>query len=163
MASHAVTPDAFNIVHPEHYAAHGYPHEVWTRLRAEEPVSWYEHDEGGIPFWAITKHADIVTIGKRPDVFESSTRLTISHMPEEARDLFPPTLIQLDPPKHGLYRQMVSKRFTPRYLQRMHADIEQIGKETCSTKSHSPSSLCSIRASTISLPICSMSACMRWR
>jgi cholest-4-en-3-one 26-monooxygenase len=129
MANHAVSPHGFNIVHPDHYAAHGYPHDIWTRLRAEEPVSWYEHDEGGVPFWAVTKHADIVTVGKRPDVFENSTRLTISHRPEEEQGVFPPTLIQLDPPKHGIYRQMVSKRFTPRYLKRMHADIERIGKE----------------------------------
>jgi cholest-4-en-3-one 26-monooxygenase len=129
MASPAVSPDKFNIVHPDHYAAHGYPHDIWTRMRAEEPVSWYEHDEGGIPFWAVTKHADIVTVGKRPDIFESSTRLTISHRPEDEQGDFPPTLIQLDPPKHGIYRQMVSKRFTPRYLKRMHADIERIGKE----------------------------------
>ena len=44
-----------------------------------------------------------------------------SHMPE-VPSTFPPTLIQLDPPKHGIYRQLISKRFTPRYLTRMHAD-----------------------------------------
>jgi cytochrome P450 len=38
-------------------------------------------------------------------------------------------LIQLDPPKHGIYRQLISKRFTPRYLKRIHGDIERIGKE----------------------------------
>ena len=35
------------------------------------------------------------------------------------------------------------------------------GAETRCTKSHSPESVSSTRASTISLPICSMSACMR--
>ena len=128
MASHAVTPEGFNIIHPDDYASHGYPHDIWTRMRAEDPLSWYEHDAGGIPFWAVTKHADIVTIGKRPDIFESGPRLTIRHLPEEP-DIIPPTLIALDPPKHGIHRQLISKRFTPRYLKRMHADIEQIGKE----------------------------------
>ena len=38
-------------------------------------------------------------------------------------------MIQLDPPKHGIYRQLISKRFTPRYLKRIHGDIERIGKD----------------------------------
>jgi cytochrome P450 len=118
----------FNIVDPEDYARHGYPHDVWTRLRREDPVHWWERTEG-IPFWAITRHADITTISKRPEGFVSGPRLTISHLPEEPPQEFPPTLIQLDPPRHGIYRQLVSKRFTPGALRRMHGDIERIGKE----------------------------------
>ncbi len=117
-----------NIVHPEYYARHGYPHDIWQRMRAEEPVSWWDQTDG-IPFWCITKHEDIVVIGKQPNKFVSGTRLTIVHEPEENQDDFPPTLIQLDPPKHGVYRKLVSSRFTPRFLTRMHHDIDQIGKE----------------------------------
>ena len=117
----------FHLVHPGHYAAHGYPHEIWTRLRREDPVHWFDRTDG-IPFWAITKHADITTIGKRPEKFLSGPRLVIDHQPERPND-FPPTLIQLDPPKHGIYRQLISQRFRPAALRRMHADIERIGKE----------------------------------
>jgi cholest-4-en-3-one 26-monooxygenase len=116
-----------NIVHPKNYADHGYPHDIFTQLRAEEPVFWWEKTEG-VPFWAITKHADITTIGKRPQQFVSGPRLVIDHKPEQPNE-FPPTLIQLDPPKHGIYRRLISSRFTPRALQRFHADIEDIGKE----------------------------------
>jgi cytochrome P450 len=119
--------ESSNIIHPDYYATNGYPHDVWARLRREDPVHWWDQTEG-IPFWAITKHADIVTIGKRPEQFLNGPRLTISHLPEVRTD-FPPTLIQLDPPKHGIYRQLISKRFTPRYLKRIHHDIERIGKE----------------------------------
>ena len=59
----AAAPTDFNIVHPVDYATHGYPHEIWTRLRREAPVSWWDKTEG-VPFWAITKHADITAIGK---------------------------------------------------------------------------------------------------
>ena len=116
-----------NIVHPLEYVERGYPHDIWTRLRAEEPISWWTETEG-VHFWAITKHEDIVAISKQPEAFISNPRLVIQHEPEQDNP-FPDTLIQLDPPKHGHYRQMVSKRFTPRYLKRMHADIERIGKE----------------------------------
>jgi cytochrome P450 len=128
MASEAVASIPFHPVHPDWYAEHGYPHDFWTRLRREDPVHWWDKTEGR-PFWAITKHADIVEIGKRPDLFLNAPRVVVNHMPEdEAQAQFPPTLIQMDPPKHGIYRQMVSKRFTPRYLRRMHHDIERIGK-----------------------------------
>jgi cholest-4-en-3-one 26-monooxygenase len=123
----APTMESFHLVHPDDYALRGYPHDVWRRLRREDPVHWFDRT-GGIPFWAITKHADIVTIGKQPERFLNGPRLVISHEPEVPND-FPPTLIQIDPPKHGIYRQLISKRFTPRYLRRIHGDIERIGKE----------------------------------
>jgi cholest-4-en-3-one 26-monooxygenase len=124
----AVPLEPRSLVEPADYANYGYPHDIWTRLRAEEPVSWWEQ-KTGVPFWAITKHADIVTIGKQPETFLNGPRLVITPDDSDQNDLFPPTLIQIDPPKHGVYRQLVSKRFTPRYLKRMNDDIEKIGKE----------------------------------
>jgi cytochrome P450 len=123
------TSFGFNLVSPADYAAHGYPHHIWTKLRAEEPVYWWTETEGR-PFWAITKHADVTAISKRPDVFLNGPRLTISHVPEEPpTDMFPATLIQMDNPRHRAFRKMISGRFTPRALKKIHEPIEQIGKE----------------------------------
>jgi cytochrome P450 len=127
MATAAVSMDRFHLVHPDDYAAFGYPHELWRRLRREDPVHWFDRTTGR-PFWAVTKHADIITISKQPEKFLNGPRLVLSHEPE-VPSVFPPTLIQLDPPKHGLYRQLISKRFTPRYLRSIENDIERIGKE----------------------------------
>ena len=33
-------PEDFRLTHPEDFAHHGYPHQIWAKLRAEEPVSW---------------------------------------------------------------------------------------------------------------------------
>ena len=121
-------PDEFRLTHPEDYANHGYPHQIWARLRAEEPVSWQTQPGNAVDYWAITKHADITEISKRPDIFLSGPRLVIQHLEEEVRDL-PPTLIQMDPPMHGDFRQMISRRFTPRMLKKIHEPIERIGRE----------------------------------
>jgi len=121
------TPPDFHLIHPDHYAEHGYPHEIWTRLRREDPVHWFDKTEG-LPFWAITKYDDIVTVGRDPETFVSGPRLVLSHEPEEPND-FPPTLIQLDPPKHAEYRKLINKRFTPGRLRPWHADIEKICRE----------------------------------
>lgn len=120
-------PANFNLVHPAHYAEHGYPHEIWTRLRREDPVHWFDKTEGP-PFWAVTRHEDIVTVGRHPEQFFNGPRLVIEHEPEIPND-FPPTLIQLDPPKHGIYRKLINKRFTPGRLRPLHADIEAIAQE----------------------------------
>jgi len=47
---------------------------------------------------------------------------------EEIND-FPKTLIQMDPPMHGDFRQQISRRFTPRMLTKIHDPIEKIGRE----------------------------------
>ena len=54
----------------------GYPHDVWTRLRAEEPVAYFA-PPGYEPFWAITKHADILEISKQPLRFSSARGITL--------------------------------------------------------------------------------------
>jgi cytochrome P450 len=117
------------LISPDAYVANGYPHEIWTRLRREDPVHWVE-DNPEMPFWAITKHADISAIGKQPDKFLNGPTLLIRVEPDRRGESeFPPTLIDLDPPKHGAYRKIIAKRFTPGALKRLHGDIEGIAKE----------------------------------
>ena len=108
MAAHQNEFGDFNVVHPEDYAARGYPHDVWTRMRAQAPVYRWEATDG-MPFWAITRHADIIHISNRPDTFLNAPRLVISHLTEDPpMDGFPPTLIQMDPPRHRAFRKMLS-------------------------------------------------------
>jgi cytochrome P450 len=117
------------LISPDSYAAEGYPHERWTELRRSAPVSRVEN--AVMPFWAITKHADIAWIGKQPDKFLNGPTLVIRTEPEPEGRGFrpPPTLIEMDPPRHGAMRKLVSKRFTPGALKKIHGDIERIAKE----------------------------------
>jgi cytochrome P450 len=124
----AAKPVISPLIDPDHYAAHGYPHEIWTRLRREDPVHRVE-DNPEMPFWAITRHADIAVIGKQPDKYLNGPTLTIRTEPQPDDSMFPKTLIQMDPPRHGKFRKIVSKRFTPGALKRWHGDIERIGQE----------------------------------
>ena len=54
----------------------GYPDDVWTQLRAEAPVAWFE-PEGYEPFWAITKHADILDVASQPVRFSNEHGLIL--------------------------------------------------------------------------------------
>jgi len=122
--------DAAELISPNTYASRGYPHEEWAELRLRDPVHFVEGN-APMPFWAITKHADIVRIGKDPATFGNVPDLVIRTPEMASPDEFrpPPTLIQLDPPIHGKYRKIISKHFTPGALRRIHADIEQIARE----------------------------------
>ena len=89
----------------------GYPHELWTRLRAESPVARIEPD-GYEPFWAITKHADILEVAKQPVRFSSAQGITL----RRAGMRIPPSelVVMLDPPRHGPVRRVANPGFTPR-------------------------------------------------
>src|SRR5215467_460843 len=62
-----------NIIGPEYYQQNGYPHREWTFLRQHQPVYRYE-GSCAEPFWAITKHADIVQVAKQPLLFTNRPR-----------------------------------------------------------------------------------------
>src|ERR1051325_10542766 len=119
-------PPSFAIIDPAHYAAHGYPHEVWSRLRSEEPVSWWE-PPGMPPFWAITRYRDIESIESQPRRFLNSPLLAIFPKAQFDPESFPfRAMTKMDPPEHGRYRGLVSHRFTPRAVERLKHDVERI-------------------------------------
>jgi cholest-4-en-3-one 26-monooxygenase len=119
----AADVDVLDLIEPERFARGGYPHEVWTRLRLEGPVTRFEAD-GFEPFWAITKHADIVEIAKDPRRFSSAQGITL----RRTGVVMPPSemVVMLDPPRHGPVRRVANGRFTPRAVRRQSADIERI-------------------------------------
>ena len=76
-----------DFIEPDGYVNRGYPHDVWTRLRAEAPVYWFDRSDGH-DFWAITKHEDIRWISKRPELFISDPTLVVQTTPpQEGADL----------------------------------------------------------------------------
>jgi cytochrome P450 len=118
--------DPMDLVDPARYARNGYPHAVWTRLRAEAPVAHFA-PPGYRPFWAITKHADIVELASQPVRFSSEHGLMIG--PAHAVPVPSEMVVTLDPPRHGPLRRVASRRFTPRALKAQREDIERITVE----------------------------------
>ena len=52
--------DQLDVITPDSFEENGYPHEAWDRLRRESPIHYF--GDSAVPFWAITKHADITAI-----------------------------------------------------------------------------------------------------
>ena len=72
----AIDVDPLDLISPSHYGRRGVPHDAWRRLRAESPVQFFE-PAGYEDFWAVTRHADIVDIASRPDVFCNSKGIVL--------------------------------------------------------------------------------------
>ena len=125
----ALDPATLDVATPEQYEDNGYPHAEWTWLRRHAPVFWYERPNVD-PFWAITKHADIIEIGKQPNLFLNAPRLAVF-----TNDLPPPTeaqsrhLLNMDPPEHARYRRVTSAWFTPRTVGGMKEKVSRITDE----------------------------------
>ena len=68
--------DPGDIVRPEHYAAHGYPHAAWQELRRHSPVRL--EIDGYDPFWALTRYGDIARVSRQPRSFLNAPRLVFS-------------------------------------------------------------------------------------
>jgi cholest-4-en-3-one 26-monooxygenase len=126
--STAVTAAASSYAHlvdPDYYERHGYPHESWRALRAEKSIPYVERDQGD-SFWALAKHADITAVSCQPELFSSKVPVVREQDQLETPANLPAALIQLDPPIHAKYRQLVSKRMTPRKVVAFHDEIEAI-------------------------------------
>jgi cholest-4-en-3-one 26-monooxygenase len=123
--------DTLDIISDEHYQRNGYPHREWTYLRHHAPVFWYDRPNVD-PFWAITKHADIIAISTQPKVFLNGPRLLIfPKTPGEGPPAGPQPfrhLLNMDPPEHAQYRGLINTRFTPRSVRKLEPEIDGIAK-----------------------------------
>jgi cytochrome P450 len=102
--------------------AGGFPHEVFTRLRAEAPVWWHPPSDrapGGEGFWVVSRHAELLQVLHDPTTFSSETGPGRDGGGTTLDDL-PPGFVtgvmlnMSDPPTHTRIRALVNKVFTPR-------------------------------------------------
>ncbi len=129
MNAQVVSPssiDPLDLVEPSRFAENGYPHAVWATLRDEAPVAFLE-PPGYEPFWAISKHADIVEIAAQPERFSSAQGLVLGRVgsPIQPSEM----VVTLDPPRHGPLRRVAMPRFTPRAVRSRHEEIDRITVE----------------------------------
>ena len=107
-------------------------------------MHWYEPPEDYEPFWSITRHADILAISKRADVFVSRRRLRLFPRPvdklmrasrEGLEAQFGPangaplSFNDMDAPHHLAYRNLTSKHFTPRAMRAFGREISALAKQ----------------------------------
>jgi cholest-4-en-3-one 26-monooxygenase len=122
--------DELDVIGPDTYAEHGYPHAAWRRLRNESPIHWFDVPRG-TGFWAVTRRADIVWLSKQPERFVNGPRLAVFEEggPVVGERRFVRQLLNMDPPDHGEYRKPATSWFTPRAIERRRPEVERITRE----------------------------------
>ncbi|MGI9602495.1 MAG: cytochrome P450 [Acidimicrobiales bacterium] len=108
---------------------------AFETLRRERPIAFMEEDPleefpqwpEGPGFYAVTRHADILTASKAPELFSSAKGITLQDGPEEFQEIaneFFNSMIGMDDPRHARLRKIVAGGFTPRMLAKVEADVQ---------------------------------------
>ena len=96
------------------------PHDVWRRLRDEQPV--YRNDR--YDFWALSRFADVEAAHRDPATFSSARGTVLELMGHDMSGTG--QMIFMDPPEHTRLRTLVSRAFTPRRVTLLEDRVRQL-------------------------------------
>lgn len=129
MATRIMDEAAKVFADPESYTDEKALHAALTHLRANAPVSWVEVPNYR-PFWAITKHADIMAIERANDIFTNSPRpvLMTEEGDEQQAAVGINTLIHMDDPQHRVIRAIGADWFRPKAMRALKVRVDELAK-----------------------------------
>ncbi|MFM5915858.1 MAG: cytochrome P450 [Chakrabartia godavariana] len=112
-------------------------HEKFAWARANAPLAVAEVPDYD-PFWAVTRHADIMEVSRNNKLFASGVRqttLTMRAIDQLVRSQIPDghlvkSLVQMDAPDHMKYRLLTQTWFMPKNLRLIEDRIREIARET---------------------------------
>lgn len=123
------------VISPAVYADPKFLDEAFEDLRANDPLAWLE-PEGYRPFWAVTKHADILEISRQNEAFTSGQREILTPLDTEAQVYaltggphLVRSLVQMDDPDHYKYRHLTQEWFLPQNVRKRQEAVKSIAKE----------------------------------
>lgn len=98
------------------------PHEVWTWMRANEPV--YRDEKNKL--WGISRHADVMDVERRSSVFSSEGVYRAVLSPGESN------MIAQDDPRHRQQRMLVQPQLTHAGVATRTVEVEALVAELVS-------------------------------
>jgi cytochrome P450 len=104
-------------------------HAALMHLRIHAPVAWVDVPDYK-PFWAITKHADIMAIERNNTLFTNSPRpvLMTAEADEQQAAIGISTLIHMDDPQHRVVRAIGGDWFRPKAMRALKVRIDELAK-----------------------------------
>ncbi len=104
--------------------ANGIPQGAFSEMRGRPGLTWSDaSDSGGRGFWAVTRHAELVTVSRDTGTYSSAVgHIQIYDIDPDALDARA-SMIDMDPPMHTRLRRLVSSAFTPRHVQSYRTSI----------------------------------------
>jgi cholest-4-en-3-one 26-monooxygenase len=107
-----------NLMDPDTYAK-GMPYNALREIREAGPVVKLEDPLTGVPYWVITRIAEMDEVSKNPKLFSSAARSAFPmEYPQEMVDaIHRHSIINMDPPLHQKVRRIVRNAFTPKRVE----------------------------------------------
>jgi cytochrome P450 len=134
MSARTAEPAARVLAEPKAYSDEKRLYEALAYARAHEPVSWVDVPPYA-PFWAITKHADVMDIERDNDLFTNDPRpfLEVAEFDEKQRaereaGVGLRTLIHMDDPHHRDIRKIGADWFKPSALKTLKTRCDELAK-----------------------------------
>ena len=135
MSARIMDDAAKALANPQDYTDEVGLHEKLAHLRRHAPVSWVDAPPYR-PFWAITKHADIIELDRQNDLFTNDPRplLAIAEADDALRRDMEAgtglrTLIHMDDPHHRDMRKIGVDWFRPKAMRALKARCDELAKQ----------------------------------
>jgi cytochrome P450 len=139
MSPRPIDEAATVLADPTAYADDDRLHSALTRLRTDNPVAWVDSPPYR-PFWAITKHEDIMAIERANDLFLSEPRPLLAtaatdDVLKEQQDagMGIRTLIHMDDPHHRKVRTIGADWFRPKAMRALKVRVDELAKRYVDT------------------------------
>ena len=133
-------PPGFDFTDPDLNCAR-LPVEEFAELRRTAPIWWNAQPPGNCfdddGFWLVTKHKDVKEISRHSEVFSSQAKTALPRYPESSQieqiEGGKLVLLNMDAPHHTHLRQIISRGFTPRAVERLRADLDRRAQDIART------------------------------
>ena len=134
MSARISDPAAQVLAQPQSYTDEARLHEALAHVRAHAPVSWVD-EPGYRPFWAITKHADVMEIERQNDLFTNDPRPVLLQadldeklLADRRSGMGLATLIHIDDPHHRDLRKIGADWFRPKAMRDLKTRVDELAK-----------------------------------
>lgn len=107
-----------DLADPQTYIRHD-RHELWRRLRAEDPVHWHPPAGDRPGFWVLTRYADVQAVFRDNRTFTSERGNVLTTLLAGGDSAAGRMLAVTDGPRHRDLRNVLLKAFSPRALERV--------------------------------------------
>lgn len=124
------------IVDPKTYGDEHAYHRIFAALRRDDPVHWAAPRDYR-PFWAVTRHADIMAVELNAANFLNDPRQFLVTAKDEellfeqtGSRKFADNLVAMDDPKHRAYRALTAAWFGAKSIKGLEGEIAALARET---------------------------------
>ena len=118
-----------NLLDPGTYAE-GMPYGKLAEIRESGPVVKLEDPITGVPYWVVTRIAEMDAVSKNPKLFSSAARsaFPMEYDQDMVDNIHCHTIINMDPPQHQKVRRIVRNAFTPKRVESYEPEFREHAK-----------------------------------